>query len=144
MGNNKIDVLIVDKNEDFYSFIADCIISEEREDVINLTICKDYKDIPYTNSFDIFVIGDYENNEEKVLSIIDHIRSQDQNYGSYIYVATENINSDFLKNLINKRIYGLIDKRDKDCGTLIETIEKAHKTQTYVSYIKENILKKIA
>lgn len=139
MVDDKINVLIVDNNENFYSFITGCIIDEEKENIINLTKCTDYEDIPYYKNFDIFIICDYDNNEEKILSIIDKIRDKNQNYSSYIYIATENINSYFLKNLINKRIYGLIDKKDRDCGTLIDTIEQAKNYKKSICYINNKI-----
>jgi len=138
---DKINILIADKDNEIHDFIEECVVSEGREKILNVMNLRSYENIPQNGIIEIFIIGECDKNEETIPEVIDRIRKGQYNKGSYIFVATRNTESEFLKSLINKRIYGLIDKKDKDCSRVIEAIEKAVHMQCLVEHLKNKAKK---
>lgn len=132
---DKVNILVADKDSELHDFIEKCVVTENREKVLNVMRLRNYEDIPQHGLIEIFIIGEC-NNDEIVLEAIDEIRKSVYNKNSYIFVATDNVDSKFLKKLINKRIYGIIDKKEKDCSSIIEVIEKAINVQLLIEHLK--------
>jgi DNA-binding transcriptional regulator GbsR (MarR family) len=137
MENEHIKIEIIDKNKDFYQFITNCIHEEEKNDSIEINFSLYSKDLKINNS-DIYIIG--ENNESKVLSLIDRIKSE-QELEPYIFIVNSSSSTDFLKKLISKKISGIIDPKNDNCENLLETINRVLKAQLAIHYIKEKIKK---
>lgn len=134
MEKETIKVAVIDGDKDFFSFVEYCIAFEEKKDIIEVRHFKTFDQLPKNWPPDIFVIGDEESS--KTLNIIDSINAS-LPCSPYILVASETTDPEYLKNLIQKNITGMLSKNNKDCSVLINIIEKTVQTQSALCHIKD-------
>ena len=56
MKQDPVNILIIDDNKEFYSFLSHCINDQEKEEFIEVLYCEGYNNAIIDDSIDFFVI----------------------------------------------------------------------------------------